>query len=315
MPTPQITSNQDKWLEGELLDLTSLPESQQKLAANYRTPSTDAERWADVFGGIDDPLKGKRQADIELDPEIYEELARRDPAFKRQLDDQKIEAITLEFTESNPDYLSTEANYDKVVRYIRKHQLKDPGVPLDDIVSVAYANNLWTVRNLTVVFKTLVREGVMEMPKGKTKPLSKDEGLDVLAMVRQGDVEGAILQFITYAFGGSLPRKYRDPREFLRDNAALASEAAEWVFFQSNAHTIDANEWKQFRKARLAGRQMLTYKVIEDAWNEWQFSGKRDAVSETVGTAPAAAPRDPNTLSAAELDEAILEARRNYRNQ
>ncbi len=292
------------------MDLSSLPEEMRTKAANYQKPKTDTERWSDGWGSVDDPLKGKRQADIDLDPSIYEELARRDPEFKRKLDDSKIEEITIQFAKANPDYVPTEANYNKVIRYIRKNQLKDPGVPLHDVLSTAYLAGFWTVRNLTAVFKTLMLQGAMDVREGKSRPLSKAEQLAVIADVRAGDLLAATENYLLHSYNGNLPRGYTSVRAFLAAHPALASDASWFIWSTFHAGEFSVEEITEFKK-HMRTVQLPTFQTLEQAFPKWQAN--RTAVALERPAEPEPAPRDPNSLSAAELDEAIAAARKGYR--
>jgi hypothetical protein len=60
-----------------------------------------------------------------------------------------------------------------------------------------------------------------------------------------------------------------------RQNAALASQAAEFVFYHSHAGTITPGEYNQFKQAPLAGHKILTVSLIEKAYDTWKKSTKR----------------------------------------
>ena len=202
-----------------------LDDFDQQRAESARTKKPRPDDW-EGWGGVARPGRNMSAADLEIDSATQDELAKRDPnGFGKKLAEVRQEEIVDAFRKVNPTYLQTERNQKAVYKYIRDHQLKDPKLPLDDTDDAAYEKGLWSVENLTSVFKLLSARGMVDMPAGKTKVLNREEMLDVIACVRTGDLQAAIVAFIAHSFGGNLPQ-YSSARDLFTRYPQLASNAS-----------------------------------------------------------------------------------------
>jgi hypothetical protein len=290
-----------------------LDEFDLQRAESARTKKPKTDEWED-FGGVSRPGKNMAVADLEIDSATQDELAKRDPnGFGKKLAEVRQEQVVDAFRKANPTYLQTERNQKAVYRYIRDVQLQDPNLPLDDTDDVAYEAGLWTVENLTAVFKLLSARGKLDVPAGKTKTLNREEMMDCISAIRLGDLQGAALSFIEYSFGGKLP-PYSSPRDLFSRYPQLASDAAKFVFYHSRG-TISKADWQTFEKEKLAGVPMLTYELIKGAYEDWVFLRElnKDA-KDAVAVAPAPpSEEDLNQLSDEEINKRIIAEQKQWR--
>jgi hypothetical protein len=268
------------------------------------------------FGGVSRPGRNMTVSDIENDTATQDELAKRDPnGFGKKLAEIRQEQVVDAFKKANPSYIPTEKNFKAVYRHIRDHQLQDPNLPIDDVDDAAYAAGLWTVANLSAVFKLLAARGKLDMPAGKPKALDREEMTDVISAIRLGDLKGALVSFIEYSFGGKLP-PYSSPRDLFNRYPQLASDAAKFVFFHSKG-TISKADWQAFDREKLAGVPILTYELISAAYQDWAFlrelNKDKDAKGTVVAAPAPASVEDLNKLSDEELNARIIEEQKQWR--
>jgi hypothetical protein len=303
------------WID-ETTDVRHMSKEAQK-KAGYKAPKTTDESWEDEWGGVIRPNKNMTVSDIEADEETLNELARRDPKFRAKLDDVRMEEVVDAFKKANPDYIASERNYEVIVRYIRDRQLKDSNCPLDDVDDVAYAEGLWTVANLSAVFKYLAAKGKLEMPAGKPKELSREEKLSVIANIRQGDPQAAVVNFITYSFAGRPPREFSSAHDFMTAYPDLTSKAVWFVFEQIHAGELSIQELADFKKA-MSRHALPTVPFLQDALIRWHATANLRspaAPEQAVKDDPAPEPtqRELESLSDAEIDARIIEQQKEWR--
>jgi hypothetical protein len=285
-------------------------------AESAKTKKPQPDDW-ESWGGVARPGKNMSTADLEIDSDTQNELAKRDPSgFGVKLAEVRQEQIVDEFKRLNPTYVVNEKNQKAVYRYIRDFQLKDPNCPLDDVDDKAYEAGLWTTANLTQVFKLLSARGKLDAPAGKPKALDNEEMLDCISAIRMGDLTGAILSYITHSFGGKLPH-YNSPRELVRQYPQLSSDAAKFVFFHSKG-TISKSDWQSFEKEKPAGIPILTFELIKAAYEDWNFLRELNKDSKGAKDAVVAAPAPPsdedlNQLSDEELNKRIIAEQKQWR--
>jgi hypothetical protein len=256
-------------------------------------------------------------ADLENDTATQDELARRDPSgFGVKLAEIRQEQVVNEFRRLNPTYVANEKNQKTVYKYIRDFQLKDPNLHIDDVDDAAYTAGLWTVANLTTVYKHLASKGKLEMPAQTIKVLNRDEMLDVISCVRTGDLQSAVIAFIAHSFGGNLPH-YSSARDLFARYPELASNAAKFVFFHAKG-TISKADWETFDREKLAGVPMITVRLLEAAWDEWFFLRELNKDSKPKDAVVSAPPlpseeEDLENLSDEELNKRIIAEQKAWR--
>jgi hypothetical protein len=307
-------------------------EQQQKLDKIANELSNDI--WDDGFGGVSDGPTTRSRNDAQdfgglvreekysLRPKDFtnsdfEELARRDPAFKAKLDEQRMDEITNQFKAKHPDYLPTEKNYAAVCKYIRSAQLKDPGMDVDDVIAEAYAANLWTVDNLAEVFKYLKARGRVDLPAEQPKELTNEERLIVTAKVRNGDPAGAITAYLKF----SLPSRdveHMSMERFSTEYPELVSRCV-WNVFRIMHPELPNEDFRNFAGS-LKHVALPTISLLEQTL----YLRKEDKFLSR-NTTPAPAPASPSpepdeprqltedeirSLSPEELDNLIAKERK-----
>ena len=269
----------DPWLEGANIDTAGwTPERKAALAKKQgrRQSIYEHDSEGDLRPEI---IRSERDELISLlaDPEVKAELARRDPQFAQRYEEGQIEAVVTEFRKANPDYLRTDRNADAVIqglgrKYLGKH--KD-WLSNDEVSAELYKLGKFTVDELTAQFKRCFRAGVVDVPKGKTRPLSKHEEADVVSLVRCGDPSNAVVAYLTYAFGGRLPEvDYSSPRDLLRKHPEVARAAAIFVW-KTSKPGLDPEQFAEFERDRLSHIAMPTVTLIEQAYEEWMENRPR----------------------------------------
>src|SRR5665213_2826861 len=178
------------------------PELREKLRP------TKKDDWGDLAPEI---VRSPREeyAAMLADPDVRKELAERDPAFAGRYADEQMESIVAEFRRMNPSYLKTAKNAGVVIGGLAKRYLGKDWLDNDDAMAELYSIGKWTTAELTGEYQRAASSGLLDVPVGTAKPLSRREELDVIATLRSAGTEAALTTYLKYAIGGTLPHKYR----------------------------------------------------------------------------------------------------------
>jgi hypothetical protein len=208
------------------------------------------------------------------DPEVQRELARKDPALRAALIEEEMGKIAEEFRRRNPAYHATNRNYEAIVRHLAAQYLQADWLDIETSENRLYDAGKWTVDYLTQAYKSLLKAGKLDVPKGTRRALTKQEQLELIAQIRLGDFESAIVNYIQWCLNDS-SIEYDSPTDILAKNPELASEASCFVFYHSRAGEIDPTTFAEFKKAKLRGHQILTVHLLNKAWESWVADRRR----------------------------------------
>lgn len=308
--------NEDEWLNDPFLDATTdvsnlTPEQKRKFRAKVGIPEP---RQHDELGDLNPyVISNAKQEyqDMLRDPAVRAELAQRDPKFAEQYQAEQIEAVVAEFRERNPEYLETARNAAAVIQPLARKYLRKYSLDEQEAGEELYRAGHWTVKNLEAQYKACLKAGTLDVPKGHTKQLTDQEKLEVLAILRGGDDEGAVLRYLDLAFGGSIPQQgIRTPQQLMARYPDAFNEAAVFVWVNSRTD-VTPDELRDFQREKLAQIPLLSIMLISQAWHEWnkgrhtaKMQGAVDRFRRTQQE------EDLDSLSDAEIDRRLQQARR-----
>ena len=246
------------------------------------------------------------------DPEIRKELAERDPAFADRFEAEEIDRIVTEFRQRNPDYLKTTKNAHVVIQSLAKKYLGKDWLDQDEAAAELWRAGKWSVDELTNQFKSCLRAGLLDVRRGTAKSLSESEELEVVALIRIGNLPAAIVRFVELSFSGKLPA-YQSAEKFLAQQPELASQAAIFVWFNSQPSRLDVDEFKRFQSEKLSGVRLLTYQLVDQAWGEWRKENKPSYLFPNGINPEPSTREDLDDLSTQEIEDRYQQAVRDYR--
>jgi hypothetical protein len=198
-----------------------------------------------------------------------EALAELDPNFREQYAEEMVEKVCGQFRQKHPDYLCTDRNFSTLIQTMAKKLMQTDWLSDDDAERALFDAGHWTLDQMSNAYRYLLKAGKLDVPKGTIRELTEKEKLELIAQIRTGSPDEAALNYVGWSLGGF--GDYESPWQLLAENAALASQAAEFVFYHSQAGTITADEYNQFKKDRLAGHKILTASLIEKAYDAWKI--------------------------------------------
>jgi hypothetical protein len=289
------------------------------VTTDKQTPRTQHDAFPDLIStGL---AAGTSNAELLRDQSVIAELERRDPKFKRQQDEKRMDQATNRFKASNPDYVPNAKNYDAVCKYIRNVQLKNPGMDLEDVIEEAYQKGFWTVDNLSTVFQILKAKGRLDLPAEQPKELTTEELLVVTAKVRSGNPGAAVAAYLKFA----LPEHAADSysiEDFATGYPNLLHECV-WKIFELLNPQLTAAEFKDFYKS-MRHVQLPNVAVLSAALQlrtEERLLGVSNPAVTNPTPAPPPEPEGPRELTEAEmrrlppeeLERLIVEQRQAYR--
>jgi hypothetical protein len=267
---PKLTREEimksDPFAEGANLDLSG-----------YFLPEATPEQVTEAFdkNGLNrvDLRQGFSAPTVEemlANPETREALAERDPNFREQYAVEMVEKVCGLFRQRHPEYLCTDKNFSTLVQTMALKLIKTDWLSDEDAERALFDAGHWTVDQMSNCYRYLLKAGKLDVPKGTIRELTEKEKLELIAQIRTGSPDEAALNYVGWSLGGF--GDYESPWQLLAENSALASQAAEFVFFHSHAGTITPNEYNQFKRERLTGHKILTVTLIEKAYDVWKKS-------------------------------------------
>ena len=313
MATPQTITHDDEWLNDPFLDVTTdisqySPEKQKQFRQRFGLPEPNRDDEAALRPEI---VRNNRRDLLAMleDPEVAAEVARNNPSWKERYDLQRVEAAVHRFRKENPRYKATERNKDRIFRHLSKQYLDGiDWLDADDAAVRLLNAGKFSAQTLKEAYTALLGQGRLEVPDGEHKELSPQEEIKVLAQIRTGHFPDAIQLYMRYSLVNDR-NTYESVPDFFARNPDVASKAALYVWRNSQADLTE-DEFSRFQEEMLAGKQLLTFNFIGDAWNSWRSRNKvRPHLFPMGQQGYVPEPENPEELSDAELDARIHEAR------
>jgi len=303
----------DPWLTPDThLDTAGLSaDTRAKIDAKFgRAP----KKQDDGFELRPEVLRGPSEEYAEMlrDPAVRKELAERGGAEEvERYEMEEIERVIAAFRQANPDYLKTARNGDVVIGALAQKHLHKDWLSNDEAGRELWAIGKWTVQELTAQYRACLAAGQLDVPRGTAKTLSESEELQVIALIRTGNLPAAIIRFVALSYSGRLPT-YQSAEKFLAEQPELASRAALFVW-ANNQPSLDPEEFKQFQNEKLSGVRLLTYGLIDRAWAEWRKENRRSHLFPN-GVNPEPTTRENlDDLSTEEINDRYQQAVRDFR--
>lgn len=237
------------------------------------------------------------------------ELSERDPKWRSVYLDNILEQVALEFRRRTPDYLKSDHNSEVLSWWLQKHYLNRDDLDFDDASRALFEIDKFTPETLQEAYRACLAEGLLQVPKGQIKPLSKRDELSVIAEAQMSGPADAIVKYIELAMG-ELPNgaSAGDVSNFRANNPLVCNQGTLFVFRNTHGYALSEGEWSDFAEMVSARSPLLTFQMLVDAYAEWKRSTR--ATPLYPNGRQAAPEDDPNDLSDDELAERILQARR-----
>ncbi|MGA7401144.1 MAG: hypothetical protein WBW38_14050 [Candidatus Sulfotelmatobacter sp.] len=239
---------------------------------------------------IDDP-------DVESLQQVGNEIGSAE--YLREVRDRKGEAVAVAFKRQNPGYIPTQHNYDTMVTTLAFNALSasQQNGTIEEMTDDLIAAGYWTPENLTACYKTLTREGLLDVPAGSTRNLSERERLHVIRLAQTGRTEEAVDQFLRYALDDDEPSI-----DLLTDPAyrGALDTAVMFVFETATTDYVPNEDRRSFLLHYAAGRP-LTFALLSQAWQTLKAREASYARTEILDSIQR--PRDSEPPSAREIDE------------
>jgi len=190
--------------------------------------------------------------------DVIERIAQEtgNPDLAANIRDEREGAIADEFVRTHPGYFCSDYNYDSI-----RELLDSKNLP-------------FTSENLDLAFKTLARSGQLEMKPGTAKSLSESEQLHIIALVKNGQLEDAVSQFLDYALPEA-EEHWADTTAFLSDPDSLTvrNAACKFVWFHSRP-VQDTPEFRAYEKVYFKHRPVRTVADYDDCYSAFEAHDK-----------------------------------------
>jgi hypothetical protein len=252
------TEEAARFLDGQFgqLDLSGSPDLTNPTNEKFEEADKHGLNRIDTSGL---PVTSKLKEFL-TDPDA-ESLARvadetGNPQLQEELDDIREEQAALEFLRTHPTYYKNDTNYQLMRDWLNEH-----GLPFD-------------APNLDKAFRALTRAGELETRPGTAKELSESEKLYVVTLVKNGQIDGAITQYLAYALG-DLEERWESPEDFLSDpnTVKVRNAAVSFVFFHSRP-IQPSPAWTEFQRRYFRLRPIYTLADLDHAWAAFQQQEK-----------------------------------------
>lgn len=271
----RIIQQSEAWLDSQFggLDLSQYPAlnplpredfEDDRFAQRYENPSHALRQFV---RNPDDEALARVGSEIGSD-ELIEEVR-----------DRRGGEVAREFKFRTPDYLPTDENYANVVAVLASNLLHNEDLDTRDAVAELVDRGYWTVGNLKEAWNTLKREGAAELPPGTACELTPQERLHVARMAQNGNVTGAIAQFLQYSLDEEQSNNdiLYDPRY-----RKICDRATLYCFEAGQLDYTPTLERREFFRRFAAGRP-LTVGLLQQAWAACQRNEASHERNELLG--------------------------------
>jgi hypothetical protein len=258
-------------------------------------PSEDAQLPDERFAPLDDRGRGLgssalKQAveDLANDPEVQEQVAREtgNPELLREWQYTKAEQVAREFMRLNPNYYRCQENWEALVQTLALNALgwHEDVASTEEAQEELIKRGFWTVENLTSAFRSLSREGVLEVKPGQARNLTERERRAIALQASSGDIEGAITRYLLRRVPEEKANAFMDAPtaidaldEVADPELARIVREAVWFCWENARPNYSPNpERRKFMQEYIAGR-IPTARLLDEAWAACQ-AAERDAL-------------------------------------
>lgn len=237
-------------------------------------------------------------------------LSSGDPKLIADGRDRASGRIAGEFVQqAGGKYHATDRNYDVIVRFLCEAngiKYTSSKQATDEL----FAQGLWTIAKLNAAVAQLTQEGRLEVAPGTVRNLTGQELRDVAVAIQTEGEETAVLQYVAYSLGGSLPNHLDSPRDLLAKHGPTCSRAASFIFAESQIDFIDTPEWQAYLSDHTKGRHgVLTVSLLRSLWIAFTSRGDGSGGGSGSGAPPAAphSPQPPKPPTKEQLEDLTFE--------
>jgi hypothetical protein len=245
--------------------------------------------------------------------DVVEEIAKetQNPELMSELANERAEDVANEFRRRNPGYLKCDANWRNIVETLAHNLLGEDDLEAEEAQDLLIANGQWTLQNLTAAYKSLDRVGALEYPPNHSRPLKEAQRLRAAQLAANGDVVGAICEYVKGRIGEDAAFEVaftlENPLDFTADpkNQAILQEACFFCWEHYRNDYSPTPERRKFLRDYSAGR-FVTIALLDAAWEECkrvERDSMRSALFNHAGS-EAVEPIDNSTSSLDRLDDA-----------
>lgn len=235
------------------------------------------------------------------------ELSERDPHWRKAYLDNILEQTVLEFRRRSPDYFVSGWNATMLTKYLATKYLGKDWLEPDDAARELFESDKWTPETLQEAYEVQLKAGQLQVAKGKIKPLSDHQKLEVISEAQMNGPAEGIVRYIELSLG-ELPNGNNTAAvsRFRANNPKVCNEATLYVFRNLHGGSLSDAEWDEFQQMMIARSPLLTYQQLLDGYAELRRSSK----SGLSPSGPATAKEDLDELSDEEIAERLMQARR-----
>jgi hypothetical protein len=255
-------------------------------------PSEDSQLPDPRFAPLDDRGRGLgssalKQAVEELahDPEVQEQVAREtgNPELLKEWQYGRAEQVAIEFMRLNPSYHRCEENWEALIQTLALNALgwHEDMATTEEVQEELITRGFWTVENLTSAFRSLSRQGVLEVKPGQPRTLTERERRAIAMQASSGDIEGAIARYLLRRAPEEKAHAFMDAPttidaldEVADPELARIVREAVWFCWENGRPNYSPNrERRRFMQDYIAGR-IPTARLLDEAWAACQAAEK-----------------------------------------
>jgi hypothetical protein len=296
-------------------------EQQSAIRKRLGLPEKQDNGWGELPAEMDRTKFHQEIANLWRDPEVREELSKKQPRWYAGQEADWIDQTIHEFGKQNPDYKTTPKNEATLLKFLVDKHLDGRSYAGDSDRQTLelFQLNAWTVESLQEAYASCLAAGLLDVPEGKPKELTSFERREVIALAQASGPVRAIERYIEIAMSGLPP--FRSQSEVIRWRAAhpeICNDASFFIFRQMRPELSEA-EIAEIRTELLRIQPIVTLNSIE--WFHSKWAEKRNLL-DTFATLEATAPPPPQPSDLENLSDdeiadlyrkARLEASRNRR--
>ena len=182
--------------------------------------------------------------------------------------DSAIESINIAFTEANPSYFRSDANFQTLVRFLSDLYLHKDYGDCEELMQELYSRGFLSVETLTDAFRILSAEGLMEVRPGQAKPLTADDkqalSIAAAAIATDRDLDRVLNAYLRFSLGDDAPQSWRQVIG-QSQYASVLFQAVIFCWSHKRADYIPSEGAEEYLRKYLAGR-FPTFPLLDAAW-------------------------------------------------
>jgi hypothetical protein len=192
------------WLDDPFVDANfdwrQLRDEEQQRAFRRHFGLSEPAHNDDPFAVNEPPPPGslrKQLISLANEPEVRQELAKRNPLAWARNEAETVEEVIHEFRKATPDFKKSRQNERELIKFLCDKHLDGRDYGDSDRAALELLRaGAWSLESLQEAFQKCSAAGQLDMPEGRARELTQSERLGVIALLQAAGPGAAIERYV-----------------------------------------------------------------------------------------------------------------------